>query len=181
MKRARIIEAKSLKPSDIIFLNDFENFQKHNTYYVECYSETEPSVPLEFLQVAQILENSRTVENLHENTHIRARTQDNRALDIECDLLQKFSTYLPERITARALSKGDIILLRGEYNPAKQRSRFDYTLIALKFGYESKILSNKKTLLGKYRLKVLFGGVKKIRIIVDPDLYFELAYISSDY
>lgn len=177
MLNTKAVTVDSVRAGDIILLNDRKSLAVFGTFYLECYTATsEGSEVSTELQAAQVLEISKIADTYR----IQVRTYDNRVLDLDLNPWQQLSVFIPEMIEVGRLRVDDEILLRGDYSPAHRKRGYEFALIERRYGSASKIVKIKKNWRGVYKLTVMFGGVKKLKLIVDPGVRFETDYISGD-
>lgn len=176
MLRTRPATASELRVGDVFLLNDLKSFETMGTFYLECYAATgEGAEPTKELQPVQILEIARN----DETTRIEALSFDRRTLDFEFSHFELIVLIIPELVTVENLAPNDYVILRDDYNPSHLTKNFEYALIARRDGLVSKVLKVLRTWRGTYRVTVLFGGVKKIPLVVDSGSQFEMVRMPS--
>lgn len=171
MLRTRPATASELRVGDVFLLNDLKSFESMGTFYLECYAATiEGAEPTKELQTVQILEVARN----DETTRIEVLTYDRRTLDLEFSHFELIVLIVPDLVVVEDLAPNDYVVLRGDYNPSHLTKNFEYALISRRDGLVSKVLKVARTWRGAYRVTVLFGGVKKIPLVVDAGSQFEV-------
>lgn len=177
MLRTKAVTVDSIRAGEVILLNDLKSFASMRTFYLECYTATsEGAVIATDLQAAQVL----NVSEMTEFYRIQVRTYDNRTLDLDLHRWQQVSVFIPEKIPVEKLKINDGILLRGDYSPAHRKRGYEFALIERRYGTASKIVKIKKNWRGLYRMTVIFAGVKKLKLTVDPGVHFEADYSSRN-
>jgi hypothetical protein len=171
MLRTRPATASELRVGDVFLLNDLKSFESMGTFYLECYAATsEGAEPTKELQAVQILEVARN----DVTTRIEVLTSDRRTLDFEFSHFELIVLIVPDLVAVENLAINDYVVLRGDYNPSHLTRNFEYALISRRDGLVSKVLKVVKTWRGTYRVTVLFGGVKKLPLVVDAGSKFEV-------
>lgn len=171
MLRTRPATASELRVGDVFLLNDLKSFESMGAFYLECYAATdEGAEPTNEIQAAQILEIARN----DETTRIEVLTADRRTLDFEFSHFELIVLITPELIAVENLAPDDYVVLRGDYNLSHLTKNFEYALISRRDGLVSKVLKVARTWRGTYRVTVLFGGVKKLPLVVDAGSQFEV-------
>lgn len=172
MPRSKLVQARNLSAGETIFLNDTKARDAYSAYYLDLtmlnrqYGYEEGRI-----HVGQVL------ERLHNQTCIQVEilSIDGRVVDFECDPSQSFLVCEPEQKPVEDLERGDEILMRGDFNPARWSSTYAYTVIAAREGYSSPVLKIRKRFRGDYKLTVRFAGMKKFRFTVDSGTTFEIS------
>lgn len=174
--RTRPATASELRVGDAFLLNDLKSFESMGTFYIECYAATdEGAEPTKELQAVQILEIARN----DETTRIEVLTFDRRTLDFEFSHFEIVILIVPDLVAVEDLVPNNYVILRGDYNPSHFTKKFEYALISRRDGLVSKVLKVARTWRGTYRVTVLFGGVKKLPLVVDADSQFEVITLPS--
>lgn len=175
--RSKVVTVDLIRVGDLILLNDLESLKKMETFYLECYTATSDGMEVsKEIQTAQVL----SVTESGHNYLVHARTHDQKTLDLELDFSQKVLICDPKHVPVEDLRINFDILLRGVNSPEHLDQGYKYALIAARYGCVSKIIKIHKTWRGTYRMIVLFGGVKPLKLIVDPGVLFEVSYSPWD-
>lgn len=175
--RSKIVTVDSVRSGDVILLNDPKSLESMDTFYLECYNATSNGIEIATdVQTAQVLD----VANLEHAYRIQIRTHDQRILDLEFLSCKTLSICDPIEVSVEDLRVNNEIILRGDNGPERLDKGYRYALIAARYGRVSKILKIHKTWRGTYRMIVLFGGVKPLKLIVDPGVLFEVSYSSDN-
>lgn len=172
MPRSKLIQARNLSAGETIFLNDTKARDAYSAYYLDLtmlnrqYNYAEGTVHVG--QVLEILDHQTLIQ-------VGILSIDGRVVDFECDPAQSFLVCEPEQKTVEDLERGDEILMRGDFNPARWSSTYAYTVIAAREGYSSTVLKVRKRFRGDFKLTVKFAGMKKFRFTVDAGTTFEIS------
>jgi hypothetical protein len=175
--RSKVVTVDSIRLGDVILLNDLESLKTMETFYLECYSATSDGMEVtKELQTAEVLD----ATNQGHTYRIQVRTHDQKILDLDLAPSQKILICDPKEVPVEKLRKNDEILLRGDNSPEHLDKGYKYALIAARYGHASKILRIHKTWRGTYYMIALFGGVKPLKLIVDPGVLFEVSLSSGN-
>lgn len=175
--RSKVVTVDSIRVGDVIHLNDLESLKKMETFYLECYTATSEGMEVaKELHTAQVLD----ITDLGHSYIVNVRTQDQKTLELELESSQNILIGDPKEVPVENLRINNEILLRGANSPEHLDQGYKYALIAARYGCASKILRIHKTWRGNYHMIVLFGGVKHLKLIVDPGVLFEVSYSPWD-